>query len=116
MFPIARELAQKWMHHFDESGLRRVGTMRYFEADFDYRLVGYTHDGTGSDKFVAEMRRMVLIDPVVSQVILAIDWVRGELQDIADSMPDDYSAAEQLARSGIPKQHKHNVPIPEPIG
>jgi hypothetical protein len=116
MFPIARELAQKWMHYFDESGLRRVGTMRYFEADFDYRLVGYKHDGAGSDRFLAEMRRMVLIDPVVSQVILAIDWEGGALQDIADSMPDDYSAAEQQARSAIPKQHKHNVPIPGPIG
>jgi hypothetical protein len=31
-------------------------------------------------------------------------------------MPDDYSAAEQQARSAIPKQHKHNVPIPGPIG
>jgi hypothetical protein len=62
------------------------------------------------------MRRMVLIDPVVSQVILAIDWEGGALQDIADSMPDDYSAAEQQARSAIPKQHKHNVPIPGPIG
>lgn len=116
MFPIADELAQKWMRYFDESGLRRVGSMRYFEADFDYRLVGYKHGEAGSERFLAEMRRMVLVDPVVSQVILAIDWRAGELQDIGDSMPDDYSAAERLARRAIPKQHKHNVPIPGPIG
>jgi hypothetical protein len=116
MFPIAADLAQKWMHYFDESGLRRVGSMRYFEADFDYRLVGFKQGAAGSDRFLAEMRRMVLIDPVVSQVILAIDWGAGELQDIADSIPDDYSAVERLARRAIPKQHKHNVPIPEPIG
>jgi hypothetical protein len=116
MFPIAHELAQRWMRVFDQSGLRRVGAMRYFEADFDYRLVEYQLDGAGSGRFLAELRRMVLIDPVVSQVILAIDWESGELQDIVDTLPADYSAAEQLARLAVPKQHKHNVPIPNPIG
>jgi hypothetical protein len=32
------------------------------------------------------------------------------------TMPADYSAAERLARRAIPRQHKHNVPIPGPIG
>ena len=40
----------------------------------------------------------------------------GELQDIADTMPEDYSAAEQQARRAMPKQHRHNVPVPAPIG
>jgi hypothetical protein len=115
-FPIARELAQKWMFCFDQSGLRRVGTMRYFEADFDYRLIEYQREGAGSGRFTAELRRMVLVDPVVGQVILAIDWESGELEDIADAMPADYSATEQLARLAVPKQHQHHVPIPGPIG
>jgi len=115
-FPVSPELAQKWTRRFDQSGLRRIGTMRYFEADFDYRLVEYKHTGAGPDRFLAEMRRMVMVDPVVGQVILAIDWVDGRLQDIGDSMPDDYAESELLARLAVPKQHKHNVPIPSPIG
>jgi hypothetical protein len=116
MFPIAAGLAQKWMHLFDESGLRRVGTMRYFEADFDLRLTKCERGEGGSDRFLAEVRRMVLVDPVVSEVILAIAWQGGELHDIADKMPENYSAAEQQARRAAPKQHKHSVPIPGPIG
>jgi hypothetical protein len=116
MFPIARGLAQKWMRYFDESGLPRIGTMRYFEADFDYQLTGYERDGAGSHRFLAELRRMVLVDPVADQVILAIAWGGGELKDIADTMPEDYTAAEQQARRAIPRQHKHNVPVPAPVG
>ena len=116
MFPIEQGLAQKWMRYFDQSGLPRVGEMRYFEADFDYRLVEYQHDGAGGGRFLAELRRMVLVDPVVSQVILAIAWGGGELQDIADTIPEDYSTIEQQARRAVPRQHRHNVPIPGPIG
>jgi hypothetical protein len=59
---------------------------------------------------------MVLVDPVVSQVILAISWGGGQIKDIEDSMPDDYPVAEQQARRAVPKEHKHNVPVPAPIG
>jgi hypothetical protein len=116
MFPIARDLAHEWMQYFDKSGLQRVGTMRCFEADFDFQLTGYRPGAPGGDRFVAEMRRMVLVDPVVNQVILAIDWRDGKLQDIGDAMPADYSTAERQARRAIPRRHQHNVPIPVPVG
>jgi hypothetical protein len=116
MFSISPAVAQRWMQLFDQCGAPRVDTMRYFEADFDYRLVEYKHGGAGSDWFLAEVRRMVLIDPVVNGVIMAIDWEGGQQQDIADTIPDDYSEAEEQARHAVPKAHKHNVPVPQRIG